>query len=804
MKKLITILILLCFTITGYPQNFDFQWQNPKVSGNTLNDALTLPNGKIVAAGEISTFRISEDGGNSFSAAMVDAERRGAKAAFFVNNSVGFLCGEGGMILKTTDGGLTFTAQTSNTTEVLWDIEFQDENTGYAVGAAGVMLKTTNGGTTWSQISVPVTNIIYAVHIVSPTNIFMGTTSTSATQILNRSTDGGTTWQNVSPAGFASSVYSIKFVDANIGYVACSSGKVLKTSDGGATFIESIDFGSNANYSLHFVDAMTGYVPSGGEVYKTTDGGTVWTLAGSGFETLRGITVQSGNIIIVGSYGSIIKSTDQGANWGTINSTVTTDLIREIHFVNSDTGYAVSGSTVTADTLGYILKTIDGGATWTQMPYNFGYQLFSLAMPTPTTWYAGSGHNKIYKTTDAGETWVVQTQPITGTTHDFYEIGYADENTLYASGLAGKIIKTTNGGAVWTEVVNPFGTTSAIYDLHVFDALTVIGVGISAKAYKTTDGGTTWNPLTTGVPGNYFSVEFLNNNFGVIVGYASGSAPQVTITTNGGTTWVPSSLPSEFDVFASVWGIGILDANRIWISDLNGKIGFTTDGGTTWTRAKAFSSNGLYDISIVEDDMWLAGSGGSIIKGFSDPIPVELVSFSYSKTSEAIVLNWKTATETNNYGFEIERKSNSNWEVIAFITGAGNSVTPLEYNFTDTDYPSGKIIYRLKQIDYDGTVTYAGIVEVDASMPLEFSLGQNYPNPFNPSTTIKYSVPVNGMVNIRVYDMIGRSALVLVNQVMEAGEHSISFDASKLSSGVYFYELTAGDYKAVKKMILIK
>jgi photosystem II stability/assembly factor-like uncharacterized protein len=804
MKKLFTILILLCLTITSYPQNFDFEWQNPKVSGNTLNDALTLPNGNVLAAGEISTFRISVDGGNTFSAAMVDVQRRGIKAAFFINNNVGYLCGEGGMILKTTDSGLTFLPQTSNTTEVLWDIEFQDENTGYAVGAAGVMLKTTDGGTTWSQISVPVTNIIYAVHIVSPTNIFMGTTSTSATQILSRSTDGGATWQNVSPAAFASSVYAIKFVDANIGYVACSSGKVLKTTDGGATFVENIDFGSDANYSLYFIDALTGYVPTGSVVRKTTDGGASWTIAGSGFETLRGITVSSGSVIIVGSYGSIIKSTDQGATWTELSNTVTTDLIREIQFVNSSTGYAASGSTTAADTLGYILKTTDGGNTWTRMPFNFGFQVFSLAMPAAATWYAGTGNNKIFKTTDAGETWVVQAQPITGTTHDFYEIGYSDENNLYASGLGGKLIKTTNGGTTWTEVVNPFGS-SAIYDMHVFDPLTVVAVGITAKAYKTTDGGTTWNALTTGVPGNYFSVEFLNNSFGVIVGFSSGSAPQVTITTDGGTTWVPSSLPSEFDVFASVWGIGILDQNRIWISDLNGEIGYTTDGGTTWSRAKPFSSNGLYDISIVGSDMWIAGNGGTIIKGFSDPtIPVELVSFTYSKTSDAIVLNWKTATETNNKGFEIERKSTGNWEVIAFISGAGNSVTPIDYSFADNDYQSGTISYRLKQIDYDGTVAYSAVIEVDASMPFEFSLGQNYPNPFNPSTTIKYSVPVNGMVNIKVYDMIGRSSLVLVNQVMEAGEHSLTFDASKLSSGVYFYELTSGSFRAVKKMILIK
>ena len=199
------------------------------------------------------------------------------------------------------------------------------------------------------------------------------------------------------------------------------------------------------------------------------------------------------------------------------------------------------------------------------------------------------------------------------------------------------------------------------------------------------------------------------------------------------------------------------------------------------------------------------------------PLPVELTSFTANASGTIVKLNWQTATEINNYGFEIERATeNSEWQKIGFVEGAGNSNSPKEYMFTDNVGKTGNYSYRLKQIDINGEYKYSQAVEVSVGLPTKFELKQNYPNPFNPTTTIKYSIPsviarsgatrqsAGMLVQLKVYDMLGREVATLVNKEQTPGNYSVEFDASRLSSGVYFYALKAGEFAATKKMILMK
>lgn len=186
-------------------------------------------------------------------------------------------------------------------------------------------------------------------------------------------------------------------------------------------------------------------------------------------------------------------------------------------------------------------------------------------------------------------------------------------------------------------------------------------------------------------------------------------------------------------------------------------------------------------------------------------VPVELTSFAASVSGSVVKLDWTTATEENNRGFEIERKSgSSDFAAIAFVSGAGTTTETRNYSYTDETASAGVYTYRLKQVDFDGTVSLSKEVEVDLTIPAQFELGQNYPNPFNPSTVISYNMPVNGLVTLKVYDLLGNEAATLVNEVKEAGRHNISFNASGLSSGVYYYTLTAPGYTATKKLTLVK
>ncbi len=189
----------------------------------------------------------------------------------------------------------------------------------------------------------------------------------------------------------------------------------------------------------------------------------------------------------------------------------------------------------------------------------------------------------------------------------------------------------------------------------------------------------------------------------------------------------------------------------------------------------------------------------------NNQLPVEWIEFSARKTNEGVTLLWKTASELNNAGFEVQRKSNNKWNAIGFVRGTGTTTEAQSYTFIDQT-ASGKVQYRLKQIDFDGQFEYSHVVEVDAGFPKQFSLEQNYPNPFNPTTLIIYQIPISSEVKLEVYDVLGKKVATLVNEFMEAGTHTYTFDASRfaLTSGTYFYRIQAGGFTATKKMVLLK
>ncbi|MFH0733170.1 MAG: T9SS type A sorting domain-containing protein [bacterium] len=188
-----------------------------------------------------------------------------------------------------------------------------------------------------------------------------------------------------------------------------------------------------------------------------------------------------------------------------------------------------------------------------------------------------------------------------------------------------------------------------------------------------------------------------------------------------------------------------------------------------------------------------------------NPLPVELISFSASINDDEVMLNWVTAVEISNYGFEIEKAEvNDLFEKIGFVEGKGNSNSPQNYSFTDRPNKGIKLIYRLKQIDNDGKYKYSNIIEVTITIPAQYELKQNYPNPFNPATTIVYNIPNNGLVTLKVYDILGNEITKLVNENQKAGSYEIIFDGSKLASGFYICRLNSGNYSSSIKMLLLK
>ena len=254
---------------------------------------------------------------------------------------------------------------------------------------------------------------------------------------------------------------------------------------------------------------------------------------------------------------------------------------------------------------------------------------------------------------------------------------------------------------------------------------------------------------------------------------------------------------------------------------------YSIDGGITWnTIANNQLDDGDYKewiipntpsdkckirITDVDGDPSVISDSLFTITGV---VPVELVAFTSDLKEDKIIINWKTATETNNKGFEVERKLNSGWEKIGYIDGHGTTTIPTEYNYTDNfKYQSyrGIASYRLKQIDLDGSYHYSEEIKISIDFtPKEFILYQNYPNPFNPNTVIKYALPYESSVDIIIYNMIGQRVEEFKEGIKEAGYHNVNWQPGNISSGVYFYSINAkstdgkNNYSKTLKMLYMK
>lgn len=293
----------------------------------------------------------------------------------------------------------------------------------------------------------------------------------------------------------------------------------------------------------------------------------------------------------------------------------------------------------------------------------------------------------------------------------------------------------------------------------------------------------------------------------------------------------------SLDIFDRIWGTVSVIASP-WKRNNDSSQGavyyFNSDYlGYTTQPFKVVPKDGFinelfgYDIAVAEDrvavgapfkfEEGIRGGTGYVLQTWHYEIPVELTTFKSYILGNDMQLEWSTATETNNRGFEIERKTeNSDWQIIGFKEGNGTTTEYQHYSFIDNlfEVSATKLSYRLKQIDYDGTFTYSNIIEIEL-LPGKFSLSQNYPNPFNPVTKIQYTVPqdVKGETSnviLKVYDVLGNEVVTLVDEYKPAGNYEVDFHnletrhGVSLPSGVYFYQLRAGDFVETKKMILLR
>ena len=384
-----------------------------------------------------------------------------------------------------------------------------------------------------------------------------------------------------------------------------------------------------------------------------------------------------------------------------------------------------------------------------------------------------AGYDKVWKTTDRGNTWTSASQQLSASTKlRSLAVAPSNSNVLYAADQT-HMWKTTDGGATnWSTVTLPSTSTSVTYIAVKNDDpntlwITYGGYTDTLKVYQSTDGGGSWTNISTGLP-----------NLPVMcVVYYKKATDRIVLFV--GT-----------DV-----GVYVKDGTNDWTSFSNGlpnvvvpELEVLYTGGTDKLRAGTFG-RGLWETDI------------------DAVIPVELSSFEASFDEyQNIKLNWTTSSEINNKGFEIQREySNSNtWKDLDFISGNGTTTKKNSYTYIDAILPPGKYLYRLKQIDFNGSFEYSNIVEIEVIAPDQYELKQNFPNPFNPSTKISFQIPGQYFVSLKIYNMLGEEVATLVNEKKSAGKYNVDFNASALPSGVYFYQLSAGNFIQTRKMMLLK
>ncbi|MFH1195794.1 MAG: YCF48-related protein [bacterium] len=755
----------------------------------------------------------------------------GVHSVYFTNETTGYACGYHKMILKTTDGGLTWSdlAYSADVFKGYESIVFSDANTGWVAGDEGVVLKTTNAGVTWTAVTSPFSGTIQKLlYLGSNKLIAVGNVSNNW-----KSTDGGVTWTAKSNGlGVSRWGLDASTSDNNTIFVAATSGWITKSTDAGETWTASQTGVTTEHlYSVFFTSSLIGYIGNGAvSIFKTTDGGATWSTSSSGTTSMMAISfIDANNGFAGGGSGTMLKTTNGGSTWTTINRGVAFSILTG-WFTDTNTGYIANG-----DWTAGIYKTTNGGSDWTLNTSSIAQGgVFDLMFVGTNNGY-GCGYNADYsallliKTTNAGGSWSEVDITSTGITYInsislFFpttSIGYivGDNSDASASILA----KTTDSGDTWTVIKNDL---SPVYACYFVDATTGYVAGMNGFAAKTIDSGEHWTTLTTNTSETLRSVSFNS----LSIGFICGTNGKIIKTTDGGNTWADKSISTT----KTLNKIKCLYENDILTCGSSGALYLSNNGGTNWTAQSVTTNNDLYTISIIGSTGWVFGSQGNIYKSNS-PLPVELTSFTASTSDNKVTLNWQTATEVNNYGFEVERSTNlqgltngkegsnlGGFTSIGFVEGSGNSNSTKEYSFTDNKVTAGNYYYRLKQIDTDGSFAYSKEIVIETghapSLPAEFALYQNYPNPFNPVTTIRYALPTVKMgyipslqhVTLKIYDILGNEVVTLVNENKEPGNYEVIFDGSKFASGVYIYRINVNNniktdaFVQVMKMVLIK
>lgn len=697
----------------------------------------------------------------------------------------------------------------------LYDVRYIGNNTFVGVGNLGTFIKSTDKGVSWSGKNYcgSISGDFNSSFFLDPLNGFI----IGSSGIILKTTDGGFQFSAIN-SSTTSHLKSISFFDALNGYAvggvdrySNGFGSIHRTSDGGDswnTLYASNDIDLNA---IVTVDSVTA-IASGGDrrfgcatVLTTTDGGFSWKQFNFNYGELMDIArFDQSTLVAVGKYGLILRTTDYGKTWSIISTENSGQYSRIISINNMDG--VILGSSKT------VLKTNDGGLSWnvlsTDTDENFIAGAFAddengIALGSD---YYTNGYVKTYRTTDGGVTW--SDCLLSYNKNTLQSVFFSNENDGLVVGGSGTLLRTTDGGTSWSRLLQ--GTLFeylgiAFNDVQMVDGHTGYIVGNSGVIVMTSNSGDDWVSLTSGTANNLRGQWFIDPD----VGYVVGDNGTILKTTNQGNNWI-----NQTNTTKRLNDVSFITPNKGVAVGQTGTILRTTNGGTDWFQQK-ISDNDLFSV-------WLHSDTGVAVGMYGDVFVTTNAGASWFKNDVGVSNNW----------YDVHF-SNPNTGTIV----GGNGIILRTYdggfNWTVQHSSTNRHLYGVSFIDENigmivgerGTIlktTTGGVVSVHdgpsdiAKLPERFELFQNYPNPFNPSTIIRYQLPVESWVTLKIYNLLGQEVSKLVDERQPAGHKSIEWNTSAIgggiASGVYFYQIhirssdlkLKNDYISTKKMIVIR
>ncbi|MFI5144811.1 MAG: T9SS type A sorting domain-containing protein [Ignavibacteria bacterium] len=714
------------------------------------------------------------------------------------NPNIFYIAAAGGGVWKTTDNGGTWQVLTDNLPNIAsGDIEVDQANPNvlyYGTGELNYSLdshygngiyKSTNAGVSWTQVATTAVGSYIGKIVIDPTN--SNIIYAAGSSVVNKSTNAGANWITT-PSGASSSSLLIDPTNTQTLYVSTggsSSGSIQKTTDGGTTWTAAITglpasnrgrtiiAMSNVNSQILYASISNSSTSALLGVYKTTDGANTWTLQASAPNYLGGqgwydnaICVKTGdpNTVITGGLDLYVSTNSgvtlvQKSQWASSTSG---------NFTHADIHYLIyNGPNLYCMSDGGVYRSTNDGNNWTDLNHYIStlqYQGGDYDPTNPLKMYGGCQDNDKESTTDGGASWIQRTTGDGGYT----VVDPVNTNYVYGQYVNGSLERSANSGIGYSEI-RPSGSS----------------------------GGLFYNPYEM-APGDHNTIVFGRSDL-----WETNNA-QTCSQTSG---WTNIASTSVISGNVSAIGISTQTINKIYVGTSNGRILVTTDNGATWATITGYPYVTDFAVDNTNDNICYASFGGTgstkVYKttnggvnwnNISNNIPSIAVNSLVLRNNAPRMLFAGTdlgVYQTTNEG--------TNW--VSFSSGMPTTfVYDLKYKETAgiimaATHGRGCWTFNLAQA--------IGIKPV-SEIVTQYSLSQNYPNPFNPTTNISFSLPEETNVKLTVFDITGNRVDILADNKFERGTHVVRWEASKYSSGVYFYKLETEKFTESRKMLLVK